>query len=135
MRLLRAVAFILLPWTSLSVCPTGTVQGDGRRICYAAYRKELSWTDAEEFCQLNNGHLLTVADAELSAKLGKLLGDGIYWIGAVRDISLVGTRTRRLTGWKWIDGAEWINTNWACRKFRSRRRFYERAYVKVIITT
>lgn len=104
----------ILPSLSGAICPVGTIQGVGRRACYLTYPKELSWPDAEDFCRLNNGQLTSIPNAELDQKLARILGSGSYWLGATKDVATVDTRASRLTGWKWLDGSPWVNSDWAC---------------------
>ncbi|KAH7702685.1 polycystin-1, partial [Aphelenchoides avenae] len=113
MRPLSILVNSLLLGVGWSICPLGTIRGPGRRTCYQTYvSKQLSWSDSEDYCRLNNGHLVTIPDAEVDNLLAAILGNGTYWIGGRRTLPVIPSN--RWTGWTWADGSTWTNTNWAC---------------------
>jgi len=76
--------------------------------CYLWNSEKKNWTDAEDFCQKEGGHLASVhSDAAVDFVLRGMarLGLDIAWLGG-NDIEVEGA-------WQWTDCTPWNFTFWA----------------------
>ena len=75
---------------------------------YEIFYDDLSWTDAEAYCESLGGHLATVTSAEEYETILSLIPSNarksVFWIG--------GTSAGNNGVWKWITGEEWSYDNW-----------------------
>lgn len=74
---------------------------------YILVEKELSWNEAEKYCQKLGGHLVSINSAEeqnVVLKLAKNTEKDILWTGGKCD--------PLLRKWSWSDGSEFKYTNW-----------------------
>lgn len=73
---------------------------------YVRFDKGLSWEEAEEYCEGQNGHLATITSSAEEKVIRNLISDGTknaYWLGAQKEDD----------EWEWVDGEDWDYTNWA----------------------
>ncbi|KAL1779413.1 asialoglycoprotein receptor 2 isoform X1 [Sigmodon hispidus] len=84
-------------------CPVNWVEHGGS--CYWFSQSGLTWAEADEYCQLENAHLLVINSWEEQKFILKHTGLFHTWIGL----------TDRDGSWKWVDGTEYRNgyRNWA----------------------
>ena len=94
--------FITNLFKTLAGCPAGWY-GYGSH-CYQVFEKKLSWQDAENFCQIEGGHLASVHSAGENNFLSKL-NSATMWLGGT-DAKTDGT-------WEWSDGSRFSFDNWA----------------------
>ena len=64
-----------------------------------------TWFDAEDFCQTQGGHLVSIETKEVNEYLLRQVGVLEVWIGAT-DWNKEGT-------WEWSDSSPFIFTDWA----------------------
>ena len=72
---------------------------------YTFFLADITWTEANEWCEAAGAHLMTVNSAEEQYVLESLLGEhsnGCYWLGAQ------GTPGN----FEWVTGEEWDYENW-----------------------
>ena len=79
-----------------------TSQG-GQKI-YKLYEEEKTWSDAEEHCQGERGHLASVLTQEEQEEVKVAAGGNDIWIG--------GSDQHQEGSWRWTDGSQWNFTNW-----------------------
>ena len=85
--------------------PIGCHQGYDEEECYLLVYVKMSWSQAEEFCVLHDGHLASITSAEENAWLGsELISSDEVWLGG---------QWRPGSDWAWSDGSQWAWTNWA----------------------
>lgn len=84
-------------------CPVNWVDFGGS--CYWFSRDGLSWAEADQYCQLENAHLLVINSREEQEFVAKHRGAFHIWIGL----------TDKDGSWKWVDGTEYRSNykNWA----------------------
>ena len=88
--------------------PIGCHQGYDEEECYLLVYIKMSWSQAEEFCVLHDGHLASITSAEENAWLGsELISSDEVWLGG---------QWRPGSDWAWSDGSQWAWTNWAAGK-------------------
>ena len=88
--------------------PIGCHQGYDEEECYLLVYVKMSWSQAEEFCVLHDGHLASITSAEENAWLGsELISSDEVWLGG---------QWRPGSDWAWSDGSQWAWTNWAAGK-------------------
>ncbi|MCD8018267.1 MAG: fibronectin type III domain-containing protein [Clostridiales bacterium] len=103
--LLGIVSTILFQIPSVAAeIPSDAVIFEGHN--YKMYELELTWSEAEEYCESLGGHLMTVTSADEQALLVKLGGEKghNYWLGGT-DKKVEGT-------WEWVTGETWDYTCW-----------------------
>ncbi|GIX95256.1 hypothetical protein CDAR_256572 [Caerostris darwini] len=68
-------------------CPYGWVSS--QKFCYKIFEERLGWIEAEEACQLRNGHLASITDNRVAALIDNIIMSspfykrgGAFWIGA-----------------------------------------------------
>ncbi len=75
---------------------------------YEVFYDDLTWTDAEAYCESLGGHLATVTSEEEYETILSLIPSNarksVFWIG--------GTSAGNNGVWKWITGEEWSYDNW-----------------------
>lgn len=71
-------------------------------------KQDLSWTEAEAYCEEMGGHLATITSAEEQSVVASLMnmvnGGDSFWIGAT-DVDQEGE-------WSWVTGEKFGYTNW-----------------------
>ena len=67
--------------------------------------ENLSWSDAENFCASQGGHLASVTSQSEQDEITKLANGNFVWLGRRRK-SMVDP-------WQWSDGRQWGYQNWA----------------------
>ncbi|XP_021033830.1 asialoglycoprotein receptor 2 [Mus caroli] len=84
-------------------CPVNWLEFGGS--CYWFSRDGLTWAEADQYCQLENAHLLVINSREEQDFVVKHRSSFHIWIGL----------TDRDGSWKWVDGTEYRNNyrNWA----------------------
>jgi hypothetical protein len=110
MVVLNPLVLALLITVSLvaAICPAGSIQGLSPESCYSISKQSLSWTDAEQECVSQGGHLVSVtSDIKNTFIQSTVLyfTSGVFWIGGYKDV----VRNK----WRWSDGSRWSYTNWA----------------------
>ncbi|RWS01376.1 macrophage mannose receptor 1-like isoform X2 [Dinothrombium tinctorium] len=91
-----------------TACPLNAVYNAYRGSCYNFVQDLLSWTDAEDSCQKNGAHLVSISDANeyafVTHEMTKRNMDD-FWIGlnAVKDDSTV---------YEWSDKSKVYYSNW-----------------------
>ena len=84
--------------------PSDAASFDGHH--YYVYESEMTWDEAETFCENMGGHLVTITSAKEQAFVASLLeehGDTDYMIGLSYAFSDYGV---------WVTGEEVVYTNW-----------------------
>lgn len=75
---------------------------------YMLYDKSCTWTDAKRYCELMDGHLVTITSQEEQNFIENNLiiagTKGVYWLGG-SDAEVEGQ-------WKWVTGEDWGYANW-----------------------
>ncbi|GBL83707.1 Protocadherin Fat 1 [Araneus ventricosus] len=73
--------------THLSNCPYGWVSGEN--FCYRVFDERLNWMEAEESCQMRNGHLASITDNRVALLIDDIIKSSpiyersnAFWIGA-----------------------------------------------------
>ena len=88
----------------LQACPVGWDLFDER--CYLWVTNQTkSWSDAENFCQNEGGHLVSVTNEGVNDYMLIRVGQRQVWIGA-NDQRQEGT-------WEWTDSSTFKFTDWA----------------------
>lgn len=84
-------------------CPINWVEHGGS--CYWFSRDGLTWDEADEYCRLENAHLLVINSWDEQKFVAQHTGSFHIWIGL----------TDRNGSWKWVDGTEYRGNykNWA----------------------
>ncbi|NP_058885.1 asialoglycoprotein receptor 2 isoform X1 [Rattus norvegicus] len=84
-------------------CPVNWVEFGGS--CYWFSRDGLTWAEADQYCQMENAHLLVINSREEQEFVVKHRGAFHIWIGL----------TDKDGSWKWVDGTEYRSNfkNWA----------------------
>ncbi|XP_052052765.1 asialoglycoprotein receptor 2 isoform X2 [Apodemus sylvaticus] len=84
-------------------CPINWVEFGGS--CYWFSWEGLTWAEADQYCKLENAHLLVINSREEQDFVVKHRGSFHIWIGL----------TDRDGSWKWVDGTEYRSNykNWA----------------------
>ncbi|GAB1296340.1 Asialoglycoprotein receptor 2 [Apodemus speciosus] len=84
-------------------CPVNWVEFGGS--CYWFSWEGLTWAEADQYCKLENAHLLVINSREEQDFVVKHSGSFHIWIGL----------TDRDGSWKWVDGTEYRSNykNWA----------------------
>lgn len=73
---------------------------------YTIFNYGMSWNDANEYCEKQGGHLVTIGSADEQNFVQKIIKDQSrlnYWIGLYLNSS---------GQWEWIDGTEFSYSNW-----------------------
>ncbi|KAF8785461.1 Protocadherin Fat 1 like protein [Argiope bruennichi] len=95
--------------TSAPDCPYGWVPG--KKFCYKAIDERLNWMEAEEACQMRNGHLASITDNTVALLIDDILKSSpfyersnAFWIGA-NDL-------RYENCYEWTDGQPFDFFHW-----------------------
>ena len=93
-------------WTYIGDIPPAIIEDEYNGSKYKVYDSGISWVEAEEFCEKQGGHLVTITSAEEQVFVQSLLETGAsknqYWIGGkfVDDV------------FTWVTGEDTDYTNW-----------------------
>ena len=69
------------------------------------YKKNMSWSDAEDYCVREGGHLASVTSQREQDQITKVADGNRVWLG--------GRRKSREDAWQWSDGRSWgFNSTW-----------------------
>merc|ERR1711915_192949 len=92
--------------TTTMYLPSGCSEEDNifNGFCFILSSSKATWTDAEQECQQDGGHLVSVHSEEENTFLANsiVLWDNV-WLGGVTEGQ----------GWQWSDGTDWDWSSWA----------------------
>ena len=74
----------------------------GGEKTYMAYTYKKTWSDAEAFCQTEEGHLASILSEKEQHEFTSLVGYDNFWIGGFLQDG----------HWQWSDGSPWEFTDW-----------------------
>ena len=84
--------------------------------CYFWSNDKKNWTDAEDFCQTEGGHLASVISDATNYFVLEVMnrtGLGDVWIGGRQEEGRKRAFVEEKGAWKWVDCASWGNVFWA----------------------
>ena len=88
---------------------------------YSVFNDDVTWEEAETFCEKMGGHLVTISDSEENAFVQSLVSSqekGLYWIGL----------TSKSGSWKWVNGESYNYKNWAPNQPSGGSEYYAEIY-------
>ena len=89
-------------------CPQDWEENKGH--CYLWSKTKQNWTNAEQMCIKNEGHLASITDQNI---------DNYIWnkiqTTTERSVWVGGTDKEEEGTWKWSDGSVWDFTNWPAK--------------------
>ena len=82
--------------------------------CFFWSKERLSWTDAEEFCSSQGGHLASVTSNATNEYILKKIESMPWNIGNPyqRQLWVGGFYEEKAGEWEWSDASPWKFTNW-----------------------
>ena len=96
-------------------CPQDWEENKGH--CYLWSKTKQNWTNAEQMCIKNEGHLASITDQNI---------DNYIWnkiqTTTERSVWVGGTDKEEEGTWKWSDGSVWDFTNWPAKPNNYRKQ-------------
>uniref|UniRef100_A0A7N5P5B2 C-type lectin domain-containing protein n=1 Tax=Ailuropoda melanoleuca TaxID=9646 RepID=A0A7N5P5B2_AILME len=89
-------------------CPSGWLSHNGH--CYGYFAQELSWQQAETFCQSHNGHLASILSQGEHQAVADFLKGAQWW--EQEDVWLGLFLPPHSQTWAWADGSLHFRRNW-----------------------
>ncbi len=97
--------FVLDSETSLEACSSCGAYTYGGHL-YMVFEKNLTWNEAEAYCESLGGHLITITSEEEQNFITEVLKqctNSYYWTGGFLNGS----------SWEWVTGEPFVYENWA----------------------
>ena len=99
-------------------CPQGWEENKGH--CYRWSKTKQNWTNAEQMCIKNEGHLASITDQDIDNYIWNKTLSAIE--SSVESVWVGGTDKEEEGTWKWSDGSLWDFTNWPAKPNNYRKQ-------------
>ncbi|XP_070611027.1 dromaiocalcin-1-like [Erythrolamprus reginae] len=89
-------------------CTSGWLSYNG--YCYGYFEQEISWQQAEGFCQSHGGHLASIQSRDEHLAVANFLTKSQWW--EHEDVWIGLSISSSAQGWAWSDGSPMAYTSW-----------------------